>query len=168
MLASTSAARSPSVDYPMSGLDDLAETVKLVEGLDRQIIAQAGDVRDIDSIESAVQEGVTSFGHIDLVVANAGIMPVWGPGSTTMGAWQDCLDVLLTGVLNTIETIYPRMIGQGSGGSIVITSSMAGTMPMMRTLGGHTLGLLGYCAAKAALVTWRRITPASWRSTGSG
>ena len=142
----------PSVDYPMSGPADLAETVKLVEALDRRIVAQPGDVRDIDSIRSASQEGIAAFGHIDLVVANAGIMPVWGPGSTTMQAWQDCLDVLLTGVLNTVETLYPAMIEQGSGGSIVITSSMAGVMPMMRTLGGHTLGLLGYCAAKAALV----------------
>jgi NAD(P)-dependent dehydrogenase (short-subunit alcohol dehydrogenase family) len=69
-----------------------------------------------------------------------------------MQAWQDCFDVLLTGVLNTVEATYPYLIEQGSGGSIVITSSMAGVRPMMRTLGGHTLGLLGYSAAKAALV----------------
>ena len=69
-----------------------------------------------------------------------------------MQAWQDCLDVLLTGVLNTIEVAWPKMVNQGTGGSIIITSSMAGVVPTMRTLAGHTLGLLGYSAAKAALV----------------
>ena len=141
-----------TVAYPMSTPDDLQQTVKLVEQADRRILARTGDVRDPQSLTSVYQEGLDMFGHIDLVVANAGIMPVWGPGSDTMQAWHDCLDVLLTGVLNTVETAYPRLLKQGTGGSIVITSSMAGVMPMMRTLGGRTLGLLGYSAAKAALV----------------
>jgi SDR family mycofactocin-dependent oxidoreductase len=145
-------AQIGTVDYPMSTPDDLQETVKLVEQADRRIHASIGDVRDVESLRSAYQEGLDTFGHIDLVVANAGIMPVWGPASDTMQAWHDCLDVLLTGVLNTIEVAYPRMLEQGTGGSIVITSSMAGVTPMMRTLGGRTLGLLGYSAAKAALI----------------
>ena len=145
-------AQIGTVDYPMSTPDDLEETVKLVEQADRRIHARIGDVRDVESLRSAYQEGLDTFGHIDLVVANAGIMPVWGPGSNTMQAWHDCLDVLLTGVLNTVEVAYPRLLEQGTGGSIVITSSMAGVTPMMRTLGGRTLGLLGYSAAKAALI----------------
>jgi SDR family mycofactocin-dependent oxidoreductase len=145
-------AQIDTVAYPMSTPDDLQQTVKLVEQADRRILARAGDVRDPQSLTSVYQEGLDMFGHIDLVVANAGIMPVWGPGSDTMQAWHDCLDVLLTGVLNTVETAYPRLLKQGTGGSIVITSSMAGVIPMMRTLGGRTLGLLGYSAAKAALV----------------
>jgi SDR family mycofactocin-dependent oxidoreductase len=145
-------AQIGTVAYPMSTPDDLQQTVKLVEQADRRILARTGDVRDPQSLTSLYQEGLDMFGHIDLVVANAGIMPVWGPGSDTMQAWHDCLDVLLTGVLNTVETAYPRLLKQGTGGSIVITSSMAGVMPMMRTLGGRTLGLLGYSAAKAALV----------------
>jgi SDR family mycofactocin-dependent oxidoreductase len=145
-------AQIGTVDYPMSTPDDLQETVKLVEQAGGRMHARIGDVRDAESLRSAYQEGLDAFGHIDLVVANAGIMPVWGPGSHTMQAWHDCLDVLLTGVLNTVEVAYPRMLEQGTGGSIVITSSMAAAVPMMRTLGGRTLGLLGYSAAKAALL----------------
>jgi SDR family mycofactocin-dependent oxidoreductase len=145
-------AQVDTVDYAMSTPDDLAETVKLVEEQDRRIIAKVGDVRDIDALRSLYQEALDTFGHVDLVVANAGIMPVWGQGSDTMQAWHDCLDILLTGVLNTVEVAYPRLLEQGTGGSIVITSSMAACQPMMRTLGGRTLGLLGYSAAKAALV----------------
>jgi SDR family mycofactocin-dependent oxidoreductase len=145
-------AQIDSVDYEMSTPDDLQATIKLVEETGQRIIAHIGDVRDMDSLRSVYQEGLDTLGHIDLVVANAGIMPVWGRGSDTMRAWQDCLDVLLSGVLNTVEVAYPRLLEQGTGGSIVITSSMAAVMPMMRTLGGRTLGLLGYSAAKAALI----------------
>ncbi len=145
-------AQIDSVDYAMSNPDDLQQTVKLVEQTGQRVIARIGDVRDVESLKSVYQEGMDSFGHIDLVVANAGIMPVWGKYSDTMQAWHDCLDVLLTGVLNTVEVAYPRMLEQGTGGSIVITSSMAGVMPMMRTLDGRTRGLLGYSAAKAALI----------------
>jgi SDR family mycofactocin-dependent oxidoreductase len=149
-------AQLDTVDYAMSTPDDLHETVKLVEELGGKIIARVGDVRNADAIVSVYDEGVQAFGHIDFVIANAGIMPVWGNGSDTMRAWHDALDVLLTGVLNTVEVAYPRMLDQGTGGSIVITGSMAAVMPMMRTLGGKTLGLLGYSAAKAALVNLTR------------
>jgi SDR family mycofactocin-dependent oxidoreductase len=145
-------AQVDTVDYPMSTPDDLQQTVKLVEQADRRIIAKAGDVRDAEALRAVFEEGQAEFGHIDLVVANAGIMPVWGRNADTMQAWQDCLDILLTGVLNTVEVAWPRMLKQGSGGSIVITSSMAAVQPMMRTLGARTLGLLGYSAAKAGLV----------------
>jgi SDR family mycofactocin-dependent oxidoreductase len=141
-----------TVDYAMSTPDDLQETIKLVEETGQRVIARVGDVRDIEAVRSVFEEGRDAFGYVDLVVANAGIMPVWGRGSDTMQAWQDCLDVLLTGVLNTVEVSYPRMLEQDRPGSIVITSSMAAVMPMMRTLGGKTLGLLGYSAAKAALI----------------
>ena len=41
-----------------------------------------------------------------------------------MRAWKDSLDVLLTGVMNTVELTYPRLIEQGQDGAIIITSSM--------------------------------------------
>ncbi|WP_306303776.1 mycofactocin-coupled SDR family oxidoreductase [Rhodococcus wratislaviensis] len=141
-----------TVDYPMSTPSDLDETIKLVEGHDRKIIAVRGDVRNRESLRAVLDEGLAAFGRLDFVVANAGVMPVWGSESNTMQAWQDCLDVLLTGVLNTVETVYPTLVEQGDGGSIVITGSMAAVKPQMRTFGAHSLGLLGYSAAKAALV----------------
>jgi NAD(P)-dependent dehydrogenase (short-subunit alcohol dehydrogenase family) len=83
-------------------------------------------------------------------------MPIWGQKAQTMDAWHLCLDILLTGVLNTVELTYPTIRDQGDGGSIVITSSMAALNPMMRTEEAHTLGLLGYSAAKLALVNLAR------------
>src|SRR5262245_8166887 len=62
-----------SVVYPMATPDDLAQTAKLVEELDRRIVAQEADVRQLSSLEAAVEAGLSEFGHIDVVCANAGI-----------------------------------------------------------------------------------------------
>jgi SDR family mycofactocin-dependent oxidoreductase len=140
------------VDYPLATEDDLAETVELVEKAGGRIVAGPADVRDRDSMAAVLERGLHELGRLDYVVANAGVMPIWGEQAQTMGAWQLCLDILLTGVLNTVEVAFPKLIDQGTGGSIVITSSMAACQPMMRTLDGRTLGLLGYSAAKAGLV----------------
>ena len=146
----------PVVDYPLATPEDLAETVKLVEDLGRKAVVGKADVRDIDSMRTVLDEGIDRLGRLDFVVANAGVMPIWGEQALTMTAWRTCLDVLLTGVLNTVELTYPILRDRGEGGSIVITSSMAGLMPMMRTEESHTLGLLGYSAAKLALVSLAR------------
>ena len=144
-------AQLDSVGYPMSTPGDLAETIAQVEALDRRIVAAQADVRDPDSMRTVLKRGIDGLGRLDFVIANAGVMPIWGRGAQTMQAWHDCLDVLLTGVLNTVELTYPVLRDQGEGGSIVITSSMAALAPMMRTEDSHTLGLLGYSAAKSAL-----------------
>lgn len=149
-------AQIDAVEYPLATPDDLAETVKLVEGLERRIVSGVADVRDPDSLRTIYQQGLAELGRLDFVIANAGVMPVFGPRANELASWQVCLDVLLTGVLNTVELTYRQIVEQGEGGSIVITSSMAGLRPMMRTESSHSYGLLGYSAAKAALVNLAR------------
>jgi SDR family mycofactocin-dependent oxidoreductase len=144
------------VDYPLASEDDLAETVELVEKAGGRIVAGQADVRDRDGMATVLERGLHDLGRLDYVVANAGVMPIWGEQAQTMGAWQLCLDVLLTGVLNTVELTYPVIRDQADGGSIVVISSMAALRPMMRTEESHTLGLLGYSAAKLALVNLAR------------
>src|SRR5882724_5547825 len=57
-----------TVPYPMSTNDDMAETVGLVEGLDRRIVARTADVRDIAELQAAVDSGVAELGRLDIVV----------------------------------------------------------------------------------------------------
>jgi SDR family mycofactocin-dependent oxidoreductase len=144
------------VEYPLSDPGDLEEAAKLVESLDRRIVTGIGDVRDPDYLSQIIERGRSELGRLDFVIANAGVMPIYGARSNERVAWQLSLDILLTGVLNTVEASYRHIIEQGQGGSIVITSSMAALQPMMRTETGHTLGQLGYSAAKAALVNLAR------------
>jgi len=60
-------------------------------------------VRDRDSMATVLERGLHELERLDFVVANAGVMPIWGEQAQTMNAWQLCLDILLTGVLNTVE-----------------------------------------------------------------
>ena len=114
-----------SVTYPMATPDDLAETVKQVEALDRRIFSAQADVRDETQLKQAFERGVAELGPVDIVLANAGIAPM---GVTELhSAWQDVIDVNLTGVFNTVETAIPSMKERGAGGAIVLTSSTAGT-----------------------------------------
>ena len=141
-----------SVAYAGATDDDLAETVKLVEERDRRIVARKADVRDLDAVQAVLAEGVAEFGRVDIVLANAGIMPIVGEPSQGIAAWHEAVDIMLTGVLYTCEAAIPRLIEQGEGGSIVITSSLAGLRAPMRTMDMKSPGLLGYFAAKHGVV----------------
>jgi SDR family mycofactocin-dependent oxidoreductase len=139
-------AQIDTVPYPMATPEDLAETVKEVEALDRRIVARQADVRDEADLRAAFQAGVAELGPVDIVLANAGIAPM--SLHETHGAWQDVIDVNLTGVFNTVEIAIPSMIQRGQGGAIVLTSSTAG----INGIGGPTRGGLGYTAAKHGVV----------------
>ncbi|MFD8102316.1 mycofactocin-coupled SDR family oxidoreductase [Nocardia fluminea] len=117
-----------TVDYDMAVEDDLAETVALVEALDRRAISVIADVRDQAQIDTAVETGIAEFGKIDVLIANAGIWsraPFW---ELTEQAWDDMIGVNLTGVWKCAKAVAPHMMARRSG-SIVITSSVNGLEP---------------------------------------
>ena len=145
-------AQPATTGYAGATEDDLAETAKLVEERDRRIVARKADVRDQSAVQAVLDEGVSEFGRVDIVLANAGIMSMIGEGSHRIEAWHESIDVMLTGVLYTCEAAIPHLIEQGEGGSIVITSSLAGLRAPMRTLDMKSLGALGYFAAKHGVV----------------
>lgn len=62
-----------SVRYPSATADDLAETVERVKAKGGRIMATAADIRDLDALRTAVDEGVEAYGRLDVIVANAGI-----------------------------------------------------------------------------------------------
>jgi (+)-trans-carveol dehydrogenase len=105
---------------------DLAETVAAVEALGRRIIATKADVRDYDAVMSAVDTGVTEFGRLDIVSANAGIVSFGMAHDLTEQSWQDVVGINLTGVWHTAKAAIPHLVEGGRGGAIVLTSSSAG------------------------------------------
>lgn len=120
-----------SVEYAMSTPEDLAETVKEVEALDRRIVATEADVRDYTALKAALDDGVAQLGRLDIVSANAGIAGSMGRADElSETAWQDVIDINLTGVWHTAKAAIPHLKAGGRGGSIVLTSSSAGLMAM--------------------------------------
>ena len=137
-----------SVPYPMATPDDLAATVKLVEDTGARILAREADVRDRAALKAALWEGIEEFGVPDIVIGNAGIAPMAG-----QDAWQDVLDVNLTGVYHTVDVVMKPMIKADKGGSIVLTSSVAGLVGLASPMAGS----LGYAAAKHGIVGLMRV-----------
>jgi len=119
-------AQVETAPYDMPTADDLAQTVKLVEDLDRRIVARQADVRDLAALERVVQEGISEFGHIDVVCANAGIGTIASALEMDELTWDQMIDINLTGVWKTIKAAIPPMIERGQGGAIIVTSSVAG------------------------------------------
>jgi SDR family mycofactocin-dependent oxidoreductase len=134
----------PSVAYPMASAADLAETVARVEGLDRRIVAVKADVRDPEALTSALDEGVSALGRLDIVCANAGIASAQAWHEVTPQIWQDTLDTNLTGVWNTMVAAVPHLIAAG-GGSIIATSSTAGIkgLPFVSPYAAAKHGVVG-------------------------
>jgi SDR family mycofactocin-dependent oxidoreductase len=116
-----------TVGYPPATPEDMAETVALVEKLDRRIIAHQADVRDLAALKAAVDAGVAELGGLDIAVANAGIASAVAPSwELTDDIWRTMLEVNLTGVWHTTSAAIPHLIERGPGGSIVLISSTAG------------------------------------------
>ncbi|GHE79893.1 putative short-chain type dehydrogenase/reductase [Amycolatopsis deserti] len=105
---------------------DLAETAKRVEELGGRVLARQADVRDLAALERVVEEGLARFGGIDVVCANAGIASFGSALELTERMWHDVLDINLTGVWKTVRAAAPSMVERGRGGSIILTSSIAG------------------------------------------
>lgn len=137
-----------TVDYDMASKDDLAQTVKDVEALDRRILAVEADVRELAAMESVVAEGIERFGHIDAVVANAGIASFGLSWELEEKVWRELIDINLTGVWNTVRAATPEMVAAGRGGSIVLTSSSAGLVSIPN--GAH------YSASKGGVLSLSR------------
>lgn len=112
--------------YDMATPDELAGTAKLVEDMGRRIIYRQGDTRDLAVLQSLVSDAVDEFGGIDIVVANAGITSFAPSWELTEQQWQDVIDINLTGVWKTAKAAIPSMIDRDRGGSIILTSSVAG------------------------------------------
>jgi len=111
--------------YPPATEDDLAETVRQVEALDRRIVARKADVRDSGALRDALAAGIAQLGRLDIVVANAGVYQISPALELGDAEWQETIDINLTGVWNTVKAALPHLMAAG-GGSIVLTSSVLG------------------------------------------
>ena len=125
--------------------EDLAETVRQVEALDRRIVASKADVRDYPALKEALDAGVAELGHVDIVSANAGIF-AFGEQSQLVEdpEWEMVNDINAKGVWHTAKAVIPHLIEQGTGGSIILTSSTAGIK--------GTPNVVAYTASKHAVV----------------
>ncbi|TYL44887.1 NAD(P)-dependent oxidoreductase [Nocardioides sp. BGMRC 2183] len=131
-------------NYPLATEQDLAETANLVEKTGRRIVTAKADVRDLDQLQQAFDQGVAELGRVDTVVANAGIATFGRAWELSPEQWHDMIDVNLTGVWHTAKVAIPRLLEQDQGGCLLFTSSIGGLKGIQGV--GH------YVAAKHGIV----------------
>lgn len=141
----------PGLQYPPATEEDLAETVRQVEALDRRIVATRTDTRDRAAFKTAIDDGVAALGRLDVVVGNAGICIVAGWEDVTPEIWDETISTNLTGTFNTVQLSAPHLIAAG-GGSIILTSSAAGLkgLPFLTPYVASKFGVTGLGKAFAA------------------
>ncbi|MGR0221486.1 mycofactocin-coupled SDR family oxidoreductase [Agromyces sp. ZXT2-6] len=157
----------PGLQYSHATEEDLAETVRQVEALDRRIIARKADVRDRDAMKAAIDEGVAELGHLDIVVGNAGICIIAEWDKVTPEIWNETISTNLTGIWNTVQLTAPHLISAG-GGSIILTSSAAGLkgLPFLTPYVASKFGVTGLTKAFAHELAEHSIRVNSLHPTG--
>lgn len=120
-------------------LEELAGELNAAGG---KAIYRSLDVTSRDSVQSFADAAVREFGRIDVIINNAGIMPLSPMASLRVDEWDLMIDVNIKGVLHGIAAVLPVMNRQGSGQIINISS-----------IGGLAVSPMAavYCATKYAV-----------------
>ncbi|KAI8476783.1 MAG: short-chain dehydrogenase/reductase SDR [Monoraphidium minutum] len=136
-------------------LDDLASKV---EGLGRAALPLTLDVRDRATVDAAMAEVQKVHGHLDVLIANAGILgAMQPPEALDEDNWRNVFAVNVDGVFHCARAAHPLLKKSGRA-KIVVTSSVAG-------LTGYG-PQAPYCASKGALLPLAKSLALAWAKDG--
>ena len=113
-----------------------------------QAIANYGSVTNRDDAIAMVKDTVSAFGKIDILIANAGILRDKSFKNMDDEMWDVVMDVHLRGTYLSTKAAYDKMLEQGNGGRIIMTSSTSGLL--------GNFGQTNYGAAKAGIAGFMR------------
>ena len=135
-------------------LEKAKSVAREIESLGVRTMAVGADVSSSQDVNRMVEEGVQAFGKIDILVNNAGVNPfILEAEKIKEEGWDQVLDVNLKGVFLCCQAVGKKMIQQG-GGRIINISSTAGIIGEQ--------GFLPYCVSKAGVMTLTRILAYEW------
>lgn len=112
---------------------------QLAAELGENAIYKQADVTRPEEMQALVQLALERFGRVDVLFANAGIMPGSSMSELKTADWAQMVDVNIMGVLNSMAAVLPTFLAQKRG-QIIVTSSVAGT----RSVPGNAV----YCGTK--------------------
>ncbi|MBI0330304.1 SDR family oxidoreductase [Burkholderia plantarii] len=119
------AARGARVAVAARRRDRLDAVVAAIEAAGGEARAYALDVTDKHQVAAVAAAVVADFGRLDVLVNNAGLMPIRPMAEVNTDEWDAMIDVNLKGTLYGIAAALPRFLAQGSG-HIINLSSVAG------------------------------------------
>ncbi len=136
------AAQGATVVLGARRTDRLDALVAEITAAGGTAIARALDVTRRDDVQAFADHAIERFGRIDVIVNNAGVMPLSPMAALKVDEWDRMVDVNIKGVLHGIAAVLPAMQAQGSGH--VISVSSIGGLYVMPTAAV-------YCATKFAV-----------------
>jgi len=131
--------------YALSSRDDLAETVRALEGLGRRAVGMPSDVTvasDVAKLTAFVEQ---ELGGLDVLIGNAGIVAAAPVAAMDEAVWDRIFDVNVKGLFLCARAAIPLLARRGEG-RIVNVASVAGKT--------GRAGLSAYCASKAAVISF--------------
>jgi 3-oxoacyl-[acyl-carrier protein] reductase len=139
---------SDSLDASVAGLAEQRGEVETV----------LADVSDVAQVEAVVARAMDRFGHVDVLISNAGVLSPNGRiHNLATEDWERAFRVNVMGAVNGIRAVVPVMRAQQSG-SIVLTASVAGI-----TAWSHAAP---YCATKAAVIQLAKVAAVEYARDG--
>jgi NAD(P)-dependent dehydrogenase (short-subunit alcohol dehydrogenase family) len=125
----------------------------------RDALPVAGDVRRDEDRTAVVAAALDRYGHIDVLINNAGIAHAGPAESEALDVFRDQLDTNTVAVFALAQLVGRHMLARGSG-SIINVASPSATTSLDR------YGLAGYAASKGAVVALTRELAAQWAGRG--
>ncbi|WP_040800938.1 mycofactocin-coupled SDR family oxidoreductase [Nocardia higoensis] len=139
-----------TVGYALATPEDLEETANLVAKTGRRVYTAKADVRDAAQLKTALEAGIAELGHLDIVIAQAGIAGM--KGEPQLQAWTDVINTNLIGTINAIQVALPHLT---EGASIIATGSTASLIDINKIdQPGKDPGGMAYVHSKRALTAY--------------
>ena len=116
------------VDINAAGLEETLDSINETNGAAQSVMA---DVTQAKDMKRAAAKTIEAYGQIDVILNNAGIMPLalYADHEKAIDKWHLCLDVNIKGVVNGIACVFDHMMARGEG-HVINMSSIFGNYPV--------------------------------------
>jgi len=148
--------------------EGLAQTCASIEDAGHTALAQPVDVTDLGQMHELCAAAVSAFGALDVMVNNAGIMPLafFADHEKAMDAWSRCIDINFKGVLHGIVCVHDQMLKQGRG-HVVNLSSIYSNHPVVGAgVYGATKAAVNFLSESLRMESQGQIKVTNVRPTG--
>ncbi len=168
LVATKTAAQGAHVVCADVNESELQTTVADISRAGGSALAVPTDVTKLDQMQRLVQRAVDEFGRVDVLINNAGVMPLafYSDHEGAQAAWDRCIDINFKGVLHGISAVYDQMISQGQG-HVVNLSSIYGNFPVVGAgVYGATKAAVDFLSASLRMEAQGQIKVTNVKPTG--
>lgn len=134
------------------------DTILKVEAIDRKFLSLKADISKVGELPSLVDHAVSHFGHIDVLVNNAGIIRRNDAINFSEKDWDDVMNINIKSLFFMSQAVAKQFMAQGQGGKIINIASMLSYQGGIR--------VPSYTASKSGVMGVTRLLANEWASQG--